>query len=108
MGKLQKRFPAAFPKSPAPKVALKVGIIDDLLAHGAELQLSEQELRDTLRVWCQGARYWSAQAKNAPRVDLYGTTVGTVSLAESARARRLRDRSSPRSKSARGAEPTGS
>ena len=32
IGKLQKRFPLAFPKNPAPKVALKIGILDDLLA----------------------------------------------------------------------------
>src|ERR1700730_1182273 len=37
IGKLQKRFPAAFPKSPAPKIPLKVGILEDVLAHADQL-----------------------------------------------------------------------
>ncbi|WP_410170687.1 ProQ/FINO family protein [Cupriavidus nantongensis] len=33
VARLQRRFPLAFPKNPAPKVPLKIGIFDDLLPH---------------------------------------------------------------------------
>jgi hypothetical protein len=59
IGKLQKRFPLAFPKNPAPKVALKIGILEDLLAQAAELKLTEQEVRDAVSTWCRGSRYWA-------------------------------------------------
>ena len=39
IAKLQKRFPATFPKNPAPKVPLKVGIFEDLVPHAQELGL---------------------------------------------------------------------
>ena len=39
--KLQKRFPQTFPKSPAPKLLLKIGIFEDLVPHVQELGLTE-------------------------------------------------------------------
>ena len=42
---LQRNFPRAFPRSPAPKVPLKVGILKDVLARAASLGLSERRLR---------------------------------------------------------------
>lgn len=57
IGRLQKRFPEAFPKNPAPKIPLKIGIFDDLISHMAELKLSHTELRDALKIWCRGNRY---------------------------------------------------
>jgi ProP effector len=89
IGKLQKRFPKAFPKNPAPKVPLKVGIFKDLLEHSEELGLSEAELRDAIKVWCWGSRYWACVAENAMRVDLNGQDAGQVLPAEAARARGL-------------------
>ena len=59
IGKLQKRFPKAFPKNPLPKVPLKIGIFEDLLAHATELALSETELRAAIKIWCRGSRYWT-------------------------------------------------
>ena len=57
---IQQDFPALFPAKPAPKVALKVGIYEDLhewaLAHGA----SDEELCAVLHYWCRGYRYKSA------------------------------------------------
>lgn len=54
---IQQDFPALFPAKPAPKVALKVGIYEDLhewaLAHGA----SDEELGAALHYWCRGYRY---------------------------------------------------
>ncbi len=89
IGKLQKRFPKAFPKNPAPKVPLKVGIFKDLLVHAEELGLSEAALRDAIKVWCWGSRYWACVVDNAMRVDLNGEDAGQVLPAEAARARGL-------------------
>ena len=89
IGKLQKRFPKAFPKNPAPKVPLKVGIFKDLLEHSEELGLDEAALRDAIKVWCWGSRYWACVAENAMRVDLNGQDAGQVLPAEAARARGL-------------------
>lgn len=89
IGKLQKRFPKAFPKNPAPKVPLKVGIFKDLLLHAEELGLNEAALRDAIKVWCWGSRYWACVVDNAMRVDLNGEDAGQVLPAEAARARGL-------------------
>lgn len=89
IGKLQKRFPKAFPKNPAPKVPLKVGIFKDLLVHAEELGLSEAALRDAIKVWCWGSRYWACVVDNAMRIDLNGEDAGQVLPAEAARARGL-------------------
>lgn len=88
IGKLQKRFPLAFPKNPAPKVALKIGILDDLLKQAGELKLSEQEVRDAVSTWCRGSRYWASLTEGASRVDLNGAETGKVTASESAFARR--------------------
>jgi ProP effector len=89
IGKLQKRFPKAFPKNPAPKVPLKVGIFKDLLEHSEELGLNEAALRDAIKVWCWGSRYWACVVDNAMRVDLNGEDAGQVLPAEASRARGL-------------------
>jgi ProP effector len=85
--KLQNRFPQAFPKKPAPKVPLKVGIFKDLVAQAEELALTEAELRDAIKIWCRGSRYWSCLVEGAPRVDLGGAAVGEVSAEDGVRAR---------------------
>ncbi|SAL34805.1 ProP effector [Caballeronia arvi] len=86
IGKLQKRFPLAFPKNPAPKVPLKVGIFEDLMKHAEELGLNERELRSAIKVWCRGNRYWTSLVEGAPRIDLAGGNAGEVSSADAARA----------------------
>jgi ProP effector len=86
IGKLQKRFPKAFPKNPAPKVPLKVGIFEDLMHHASELALSEQELRSAIKVWCRGNRYWTCLVEGATRFDLMGVAAGGVTSADAARA----------------------
>jgi ProP effector len=88
-GKLQKRFPIAFPKNPAPKVPLKIGIFEDVLAHATELGLTEAELRDAIRTWCRGARYWACLTVGAQRVDLDGQPVGAVTEADARRSKQL-------------------
>lgn len=87
IGKLQKRFPAAFPKNPAPKVPLKVGILADLIAQAADLQLSEAEIREAVSTWCRGSRYWACLTDGAARVDLAGEPAGTVTSRDAAFAR---------------------
>src|SRR5260370_31720293 len=59
IAKLQKRFPKTFPRNPAPKVPLKVGIYKDLLEQAEELGLSATVLRDAIKTWCRGGRYWA-------------------------------------------------
>jgi ProP effector len=89
IAKLQKRYPRTFPKSPAPKVPLKVGIYRDLLQHREELGLSETALRDAIKTWCRGSRYWACVVENAVRVDLAGSGAGRVLPTEASRARWL-------------------
>ena len=87
IGTLQKRFPAAFPKNPAPKVPLKVGILADLLAQASELQLTEAQIREAVSTWCRGSRYWACLTDGAARVDLSGAPAGTVTARDAAFAR---------------------
>ncbi|CAH2906185.1 MAG: Activator of osmoprotectant transporter ProP [uncultured Paraburkholderia sp.] len=89
IGRLQKRFPNAFPKNPAPKLPLKVGIFEDLVVHAKELSLSEAELRDAIKTWCRGSRYWKCLVEGAARVDLTGAKAGKVTAQEAAGAQRL-------------------
>lgn len=89
IGKLQRRFPAAFPKSPAPKLPLKIGIFKDLVAHTAELGLDEAQLRDAIKEWCRGSRYWACLVDGAKRVDLNGAEAGDVTAQQAAGAVRL-------------------
>ncbi|MPV55246.1 ProQ activator of osmoprotectant transporter prop [Burkholderia sp. HI2761] len=92
IGKLQRKFPRAFPKNPAPKVPLKVGIWDDLAREAQAVGLNEAELREAMSTWCRGNRYWSCLVEDAVRVDLQGNEVGRVTHDDAARARRLKAR----------------
>jgi ProP effector len=89
IGRLQKRFPVAFPKNPAPKLPLKIGIFEDLVVHAKELSLTEAELRDAIKTWCRGGRYWKSLVEGAARVDLAGVEAGKVTAQEAAGAQRL-------------------
>jgi ProP effector len=91
IGKLQKRFPKAFPKNPSPKVPLKIGIFEDLLAQATELALSETELRAAIKIWCRGSRYWTSMVAGAVRVDLSGEEAGRVSPEDGVRALKLEE-----------------
>ncbi|WP_179404435.1 ProQ/FinO family protein [Burkholderia guangdongensis] len=92
ISRLQKRFPQAFPKNPAPKLPLKVGIWDDLAAQAQTLGLDDAELREAIATWCRGYRYWSCLVEGAVRVDLQGNEAGRVTAADAARARQLKAR----------------
>ncbi|GAB5097879.1 ProQ/FinO family protein [Caballeronia sp. HLA56] len=79
---LQRHFPRAFPRSPAPKVPLKVGILNAVLARAASLRLSERDARNGVKLWCRGQRYWTCLIEGAVRVDLAGASAGVVTAAE--------------------------
>ena len=57
---IQQDFPALFPAKPAPKVALKVGIYEDLHEWALAHSVSDEELGAVLYYWCRGYRYKSA------------------------------------------------
>jgi ProP effector len=111
IGKLQKRFPAAFPKNPAPKVPLKVGVLADLIAQASDLQLTEAEIREAVSTWCRGSRYWACLTDGAARVDLTGAPAGVVTARDAAFARNQAKggaggRRKARGKAAAGNSPT--
>jgi ProP effector len=79
---LQKQFPRAFPRSPIPKVPLKVGILKDVLAHAGSIGLSARDVRNGIKLWCRGHHYWTRLTEGSARIDLQGEIVGTVSADE--------------------------
>ncbi|HEY0296463.1 MAG TPA: ProQ/FINO family protein [Bordetella sp.] len=86
IGRLQQAFPKAFPKKPDPRVALKLGIVEDLYVHAAKLRLSEDDIKAAIAAWCSVGRYWAALTKDAVRVDINGEPSGTVTAAEAGHA----------------------
>jgi ProP effector len=79
---LQKNFPRAFPRSPAPKLPLKVGILKDLLVQAASIGLNERDVRNGIKLWCRGHHYWTRLIAGSGRIDLHGAIVGVVSADE--------------------------
>ena len=88
ISRLQRHYPAAFPKKPEPKKPLKVGIFQELEAHGTH-GLDAELLKQALAAWCQGWRYWDCLKTGNARVDLTGTACGEVTQAEERRAKQL-------------------
>ncbi len=76
---LQKHFLLAFPKKPASKLPLKIGIHEDLLAQADQLAVDIDVLRTAIKTWCSGLRYWDCLIEDAIRVDLNGEPAGHVS-----------------------------
>lgn len=84
---LQKHFPLAFPVSPAPKTPLKEGILKDAEQHLELLGVSSEQLKLGIATWCRGSRYWASMTENAPRLDLSGQAVGTVTATQALHAK---------------------
>ncbi|WP_426990736.1 ProQ/FinO family protein [Cupriavidus sp. 30B13] len=103
--RLQRHFPRAFPKNPAPKLPLKQGILDDAAQQLDTLGLTREQLQQAIAAWCQGSRYWACLVDGAARVDLQGNPVGSVTTDQAARARRQGARRAPGR--ARGGRPGG-
>lgn len=82
IGQLQKKFPLAFPKNPAPKVPLKIGIHKDLIEQTEQLGIGKNELRAAIKTWCKGKRYWDCLVEGAARIDLEGNAAGLVTKEE--------------------------
>ncbi len=81
IGRLQQRFPEAFPRKPAPKLPLKVGILADLAAQAGALGLTEDQLRAALAPGAGG----SATGPVLPRARAgrsHGAAAGTVTEQE--------------------------
>ena len=92
IGRLQKLFPRTFPKNPAPKRPLKIGIYADLVARKDEIALDEARLKEALSKWCRTRRYWASIIEGAPRVNLDGEPDGLVTASEAGQARGLESR----------------
>lgn len=89
ISKLQRLYPKTFPKKPEPKVALKIGILQDLLAQADNIKLTEEEIRAAIKTWCEGSRYWSCMTEGAVRINLQGEAEGQVTAPEAVRAKQL-------------------
>lgn len=96
--RLQKHFPLAFPVSPAPKVPLKEGILKDAERHLELLGVSGEQLKQGIASWCRGSRYWACMTENAPRVDLSGQAVGSVTASQALHAKQQAKRQSGRAR----------
>lgn len=106
IGRLQKHFPVTFPKNPAPKLPLKIGIHQDLLAKAKDLGLEEAAITEAVKTWCRGTRYWASIVEDAPRIDLEGQPAGTVSARDAALARSLENRRKARQAKPKAAHAT--
>ncbi|WP_313620545.1 ProQ/FinO family protein [Achromobacter sp.] len=96
ISRLQRHFPKAFPKNPAPKLPLKLGVLADLVQHAQQLQLDEAQIKEAVKTWCDGRRYWASMVEDAPRVDLNGEPAGAVTTNEARHAKRMASRNASR------------
>lgn len=90
IGQLQKKFPQAFPKNPAPKVPLKIGIHKDIFEYSEQLGIEKNDLRAAIKTWCWGKRYWECLVEGAARVDLDGNAAGLVTQVDADQAKKLK------------------
>lgn len=91
IGQLQKKFPLAFPKNPAPKVPLKIGIHKDIFEQSDQLGIDKNDLRAAIKTWCWGKRYWDCLVENAARLDLDGNAAGQVTKIDAEQAKKLKE-----------------
>ena len=66
---LQESYPKVFPRSPEPKIALKIGIHEDLKEWALEHKVTELEILSVIHHWVRGHRYEEA-LKTGKRYDL--------------------------------------
>lgn len=92
IGKLQRLFPKTFPKNPAPKLPLKIGIHKELVERTQEIGIDAEALTEAIKTWCRGNRYWACVVEDAPRIDLDGNPAGVVTKQEAGQARALEAR----------------
>ena len=71
----QEQFPVAFPKKPAPKVPLKIGIgqpYDMLFLASYSVGATQSDIQNALHLWCRGRRYWQSFKVNKYRYSVLG------------------------------------
>ena len=66
---LQESYPKVFPRSPEPKIALKIGIHEDLKEWAVEHKVTELEILSVIHHWVRGKRY-EETLKTGKRYDL--------------------------------------
>ena len=87
-GKLQKRYPRAFPKNPSPKVPLSVLASSTTSSNRHPIfALPRKSFAMLSSSGVGGARYWSCLVEGVSRIDLNGNAAGEVSAADAGRAR---------------------
>jgi ProP effector len=79
-------YPACFAVFQERRKPLKVGVRDDVIAalNGA---ITDKEVSRALRWYCGNSGYLKACVEGAPRIDLNGEAVGTVTAEEADNAR---------------------
>lgn len=92
IGLLQKKFPLAFPKKPAAKRPLKIGIHKDIFEQAEQLGIDKKDIRAAIKTWCWGNRYWECMVEDAFRVDLNGDVAGQVTKADAEQAEMMKKR----------------
>jgi ProP effector len=68
---------------------MKIGVHRDLLEQSEQLGISKKALREAIKTWCWGNRYWASITEGAVRVDLNGEAAGVVGKEEAEQARTL-------------------
>ena len=63
-------------------------ILKDAEQHLELLEISSEQLKHGLAIWCRGSRYWASMTENAQRLDLSGQAVGTVTAPQALHAKR--------------------
>ncbi|WP_454739254.1 ProQ/FINO family protein [Cupriavidus necator] len=56
-------------------------------------------MREAIRTWCRGTRYWAFLIEGASRVDLAGQEAGHVRPEDAKRAQQLQARRAPQARS---------
>jgi ProP effector len=80
-------FPACFTVFEQERRPLKIGIHLDVLA-ALDGAITPKECAKALRVYCANRCYLQSCVENAPRIDLDGNAVGTITAEEASHARR--------------------
>jgi ProP effector len=61
--------------------------LKDAEQHLELLGVTREQLKLGISTWCRGTRYWVSMVENAPRLDLSGQEVGTVTAAQAMHAK---------------------
>lgn len=88
-------FSIGFPSQSVPQGSAQGRHSQDAEQHLELLGLTREQLKLGISTWCRGTRYWASLVENAPRLDLGGQAVGTVTATQAkqqASRQRVQDR----------------